>query len=172
MKALLVAGCVLVGLLLPGCGYHVPGADGQWVGQEGRTLYVELFVNRTAEPYLDTVLTDEISTQMARSRLVELTAQRSGADLVLSGEVTSFSSSASGYNPDDRISDYQAQMTATARLVRRSDNTVLWQGNLSRSETFSSRDDKGLQRVGESFAARVAARRLAEDLMARLLDDF
>lgn len=172
MKAFLVSGCVLIGLLLPGCGYHVPGADGQWAGQEGRTLHVELFVNRTSEPYLDTVLTDEISAQMARSRLVELTAQRNSAELILTGAITSFSSSASGYNPEDRISDYQAQMTATAQLVRRSDNAVLWQGTLSRSETFSSREDKGLQRVGESFAARVAARRLAEDLMARLHDDF
>lgn len=172
MKAFLVGAWLLTGLFLTSCGYHSPGAGDQWAGAEGRILYVELFANRTSEPYLDTVLTDEISALMARSRLVELTAQRHSAELILTGAITSFSSSASGYNPEDRISDYQAQMTATAQLVRRSDNTVLWQGTLSRSEPFSSREDKGLQRVGESFAARVAARRLAEDLMARLHDDF
>lgn len=163
---------MLVGGLLSGCGYHVPGAGGQWVGGNAKTLYVELFANRTAEPYLDTILVDEITAQLSRSRLMELTGARGDADLVLSGEVTSFSSSALAYNPGDDISEYRASMTATARLARRDDKQVLWQGNLSRSETYSTLADKGAQRSSESQAARVAARRLAEDLMSRLLDDF
>ncbi|NJC89206.1 MAG: hypothetical protein FIB02_11860 [Desulfuromonas sp.] len=172
MKKYTLALCLLAGVILAGCGYHAPGAGDKWAGEDGKTLYVELFANRTSEPYLDTILTNEITTQMSRSRLVELTEQRGTADLVLEGTITGFSSSAQAYNRNDNISEYVAQVTATARLLRRGDNTVLWQGNLSRSERYSSRDDKGLQRTGESVAARVAARRLAEDLMARLLEDF
>lgn len=172
MKKRLFTLCLLVGMVLAGCGYHVPGAGDKWVGAEGKTLYLELFANRTTEPYLDTILSDEITAQLSRSRLVEMTEQRGTADLILVGTITGFSSSAQAYNPNDDISEFQARITATARLLRRDDNTVLWQGNLSRSERYSSRDDKGLQRTGESVAARVAARRLAEDLMARLLEDF
>jgi len=172
MKKYAFALCLLVGMILAGCGYHVPGSGDRWAGEGGETLYVELFANRTAEPYLDTILSDEITAQLSRSRLVELTEQRGTTDLILTGTITGFSSSALAYNPHDNISEYQAQMTATAKLLRRSDNAVLWQGNLSRSERYSSQNDKGLQRTGESVAARVAARRLAEDLMSRLLDDF
>lgn len=164
--------CLLVGMSLAGCGYHAPGTEDKWVGEGGRTLRVELFENHTSEPYLDTILADEITAQFARSRLVEMTEQRDAADLLVTGTIMSFSSLALAYNPKDNISEYRAQLTANAKLLRRSDNTVLWQGNLSRSETYSSRDDKSLQRTSESLAARVAARRMAEDFMARLLEDF
>lgn len=163
---------LVLAVLLAGCGYHAPGNGDGWVGEGGRTLYVQLFANHTAEPYLDTILTDEIAAQFARSRLVELTGQGAAADLLISGTVTDFSSSALAYNPKDNVSEYRAQITVSARLLRRSDDTVLWQGNLSRSETYSSSDDKSVQRSSERLAARIAARRLAEDLMARLLEDF
>ncbi|TLM62516.1 MAG: hypothetical protein FDZ69_12920, partial [Deltaproteobacteria bacterium] len=141
-------------------------------GEGGRTVHVELFRNRTSEPYLDTVLSDEITAQFARTRVAELTARREDADLLLTGTIDSFTSSALAYNPRDNVSEYRAYMTASARLLCRQDNAVLWQGTLSRSETYSSREDKGVQRSDESLAARVAARRLAEDLMARLLEGF
>jgi hypothetical protein len=172
MKTFAYVICLLLGMLLAGCGYHAPAAGEQWVGKGGETLHVELFDNRTAEPYLDTILTDEITAQFARSRLVALTEQRDAADLLITGTITSFSSSALAYNPKDNISEYRAHMTATARLLRRSDNTELWRGTLSRSETYSSHDDKSMQRTDERLAARVASRRLAEDLMARLLENF
>jgi hypothetical protein len=63
-------------------------------------------------------------------------------------------------------------MTVKARLLRRSDGTVLWQSVLSRSETYPALVDKSLQQEGESLAARVVARRIAEDLLARLLATF
>jgi outer membrane lipopolysaccharide assembly protein LptE/RlpB len=167
----LLGGLLLV-LLLSGCGYHVPGVGDAWVGQEGRTLYVELFANRTVEPYLDNVVTEEVSIQLSRSRLVELTEQRGMADLVLDGTVTRFDSSVGAYNDADDISEYTASMTVNARLLRRSDGTVLWQDVVSRSETYSAFVDKSLQQEAESGAARVVARRIAEDLYARLLTTF
>lgn len=172
MKNAVIIITALMGMFLAGCGYHSPGTADKWVGAGGRTLRVELFDNRTSEPYLDTILADEITAQFARSRLVEVTEMRDAADLLVTGTITSFSSSALAYNPKDNISEYRAQLKANAKLLRRSDNAILWQGNLSRSETYSSRDDKSLQRTSESLAARVAARRMAEDLMARLLEDF
>ena len=164
--------CSLMLVLLSGCGYHAPTGEDVWVGQEGRTLYVELFANRTVEPYLDNVVTEEVAIQMSRSRLVELTEQRGMADLVLDGTVTGFDSSVGAYDAADNISEYLASMTVKARLLRRSDGTVLWQSVLSRSETYPALVDKSLQQEGESLAARVVARRIAEDLLARLLATF
>lgn len=172
MKRFVTGVCLLAGLLLAGCGYHAPAAGDQWLGGGRGPLYVELFVNQTAEPYLDTLVTDEISAQFARSRLVELTSRNSAASLLMTGSITSFTSSPLAYNPNDNISQYQAHLAVTARLLRRSDNAVLWEGNLSRSEIYAAQSDKSSQRTGERLAARVAARRLAEDLMARLLEDF
>lgn len=167
---LLLAAAVL--LALSGCGYHVPGAGDPWVGEGGRTLYVELFANRTVEPYLDSVVTEEMAVQLSRSRLVELSEDRGMADLVLAGAITEFDSRAVAYDADDRISEYVAVMTVRASLVRRGDGVVLWQDELRRSETYPAAVDKNLRQEGESLAARVVAKRLAEDLMARLLTAF
>jgi hypothetical protein len=163
---------LLAALALAGCGYLTPGAGDSWAGAGGRTLYVELFANRTAEPYLDSVVTDEVVIQFTRSRLVELTEARGTADLLLGGTVTRFDSSVGAYDADDNISEYRAEMTVRAQLTRRSDGAVLWQGDLARSEVYPATLDKSLQQQGESLAARVVARRIAEDLMARLLTAF
>ena len=159
-------------LALTGCGYHVPGPGSAWVGEGGRTLHVELFANRTTEPYLDSVMTEELARQLSRSRLFELRDDRAAVDLVLDGTVTRFESRAVAYNNEDQISEYAADMTVRARLSRRSDGTVLWQEDLSRRETYAAALDKHLQQEGESLAARVIARRLAEDVVSRLLAAF
>jgi outer membrane lipopolysaccharide assembly protein LptE/RlpB len=163
---------MLACLLLAGCGYHSPGADDAWVGQQGRTLYVELFANRTSEPYLDSVVTEEVAMQLSRSRLVELIEDHNSADLLLGGTIAVFTSDAVAYDVNDDISEYRASMTVKARLVSRHDGKVLWQSELSRSETYPALPDKSLQQSGESLTARVLARRIAEDLHARLLSTF
>ena len=169
MRSLVV---VLALLLLAGCGYHAPGAGVAWVGQQGRTLCVELFANRTVEPYLDSVMTEEMAMQLSRSRLVELVEDRKSADLLLGGTVTAFESHPSAYGANDQISEYRATMTVTARLVRRESGAVLWQEEITRSETYPALVDKSRQQEGESLSARVVARRLAEDLHAHLLNAF
>lgn len=163
---------VILLLLAAGCGYHTPTAGDAWVGEQGRVLNVELFANRTVEPYLDTIVTDEVTTQLSRSRLVELVEDRAAADLLLTGTVTEFASRAAAYDADDRISEYSARLTVSAKLVRRSDGRVLWQEEFRRSETYAALLDKGRQQGEESLAARVVARRIAEDLLARLLTAF
>lgn len=159
-------------LVLGGCGYHAPGRGDSWLGGEGRTLYVELFANRTTEPYLDSVVTEEMAMQLSRSRLFELVEDRQAADLLLGGTVTGFDSHAVAYDADDRISEYAAVMLVNARLVRRGDGVVLWQGDLQRSETYPAAFDKNLRQEGESLAGRIIARRLAEDLLSRFWASF
>ena len=165
-------GLLLMLQALAGCGYHVPAAGDAWVGQQGRLVYVELFANRTVEPYLDSIVTDEVVSQLSRSRLLALVEERSAADLLLTGTVTAFDSSVVAYDADDEISEYAAHMTIIARLVRRSDGATLWQEEVRRSETSPAQFDKSLQQSEESLAARVVARRIAEDLQARLLAAF
>jgi len=171
MKWLALGAAALL-LTLSACGYHAPVAGDDWPGRDGRTLYVDLFANATTEPYLDSVVTDEVAVQMSRSRLIELTEDRATADLLLNGTVTAFASSAGAYNRQDEISEYTASMTVTARLLRRSDGSVLWKETLSRSQTYAAFADKSLQQDVESLAARTIAKRIAEDLLARLLSRF
>ncbi len=159
-------------VLLGGCGYHTPGAGDAWVGGEGKTLYVELFANRTSEPYLDNHVTELVVRQLARSRQFELTEDRQTADLVLEGTVSRFESKATAFGQSDRIEDYKVTLTVQARLLENLSQEVLWQDALNRSERYAATADKNLQLEGQAQAARLAAARLAEDLRARLSNAF
>jgi len=162
--------CLVV--LLAGCGYHTPGADTAWVGQDGETLHIALFANRTAEPYLDNYVTEMVVQQLSRSRRFELTEDRQSADLVLEGVVTRFENSASAFGSDDRIEDYKVTLEVQVRLVDNGSAKVVWQDELSRSEHYLATIDKNQQLEEQAQSARLAAARLAEDLHARFYDAF
>ena len=156
-------------LLLAGCGYHVPDAGDEWAGGTARRLYVDLFENKTSEPYLENYITDAIVEELSRSRLIALTEDPAAAELHLVGSVDSFSSRALAYSSADRISTYRATMSITARLVRDGSDQVLWQQRQSRSEDYDAFLNKSLQLEGQRLAAQQVAKRLAEDVYAELL---
>lgn len=162
----------LLVLLVLGCGYHVPGASDPWVGGDARVVYVQLFENTTAQPYLDNYITDALVEELSRSRLFELTENVDAAEVLIGGTVDSFTSSAVSYSSTDTISDYLATMGITVKLVQNSNDQVLWQEKMSRSETYSAAVNKNLQLEGERLTARQVARRLAEDVRAQLLNNF
>ena len=162
----------LLVLLVLGCGYHVPGASDPWVGGDARVVYVQLFENTTAQPYLDNYMTDALVEELSRSRLFELTENVDAAEVLIGGTVDSFTSSAVSYSSTDTISDYLATMGITVKLVQNSNDQVLWQEKMSRSETYSAAVNKNLQLEGERLTARQVARRLAEDVCAQLLNNF
>jgi len=159
-------------LFVSGCGYHVPGASESWVGGDARVVYVQLFENMTAEPYLDNYMSDALVEELSRSRVFELTENVEAADVLIGGTVDNFKSRAVSYSSSDRITDYRATMTITVRLLNNGKDQVLWQKKMGRSEDYSAAVNKNLQLEGERLAARQVARRLAEDIRAQLLNNF
>lgn len=163
---------ILLTLLVAGCGYHVPGTSDSWVGGDARIVYVRLFENMTAEPYLDNYMTDALIEELSRSRLFELTENRDAAEVLIGGTVDDFQSDAVSYSSSDRITDYRATMAVTVRLQNNGGGQVMWQDKLRRSEDYSAAVNKNLQLEGERLAARQVAKRLAEDIRAQLYNNF
>ena len=163
---------ILLALSVSGCGYHVPGANDPWVGGEARVAYLQLFENTTAQPYLDNYMTDALTEELSRSRLFELTENAAVADVTIGGSVDGFSSNAMSYSSTDRITDYRATMKISVQLLDNASKRVVWQGKMSATEDFSAADNKNLQLEGERLAAQQVAKRLAEDIRAKLLNNF
>jgi outer membrane lipopolysaccharide assembly protein LptE/RlpB len=163
---------IILILLVAGCGYHVPGASDPWVGGDARVVYIRLFENLTAEPYLDNYMTDALVEELSRSGLFALTENVESADVSIDGTVDSFASSAISYSSSDRITDYRATMHITVRLLDNAGDQVVWRRKMSRSEDYTAAVNKNLQLEGERLAARLVARRLAEDIRAHLLNSF
>ena len=163
---------ILLVLLVSGCGYHVPGASDPWVGGDARVVYIQLFENTTVQPYLDDYMTDALVEELSRSRLFELTENTDAAEVLIGGTIDSFTSNAISYSSTDTITDYRATMGITVKLMQNSNDQVLWQEKMRRSEDYSAAVNKNLQLEGERLAARQVARRLAEDIRAQLLNNF
>lgn len=168
MRILLI---VLI-MFVSGCGYHVPGTSDSWVGGDARIVYVQLFENMTAEPYLDNYMSDALVEELSRSRLFELTENVEAAEVLIGGTVDGFTSNAISYSSSDNISDYRATMEITVRLLNNGNDQVLWQDKMRRSEDYSAAVNKNLQLERERLTARQVAKRLAEDIRAQLLNSF
>ncbi len=63
-------------------------------------------------------------------------------------------------------------MKVSLRLVNVQDDRVLWKDSLSRKADYQASVDKSLQLEGTRMAAQEVAKRLAEDIHARLLNNF
>ena len=163
---------VLLLLLLSGCGYHTPGASDTWVGGEARILYVQLFDNRSIEPYLENYITDALIAELSRSRLIELTESPDKADVRLVGNVKDFTESATSYGKSDQITEYSATMAIAVRLLDKNSSDIIWQKSLSRSEDYLATINKNLQLEGQRLAAIRVSQRLAEDIYASMLNSF
>jgi outer membrane lipopolysaccharide assembly protein LptE/RlpB len=159
-------------LLVAGCGYHTPGNSDNWVGEDARLLYVQLFENNTVEPYLENYMTDAVIAELSRSRLIELTEDPALAQVRLTGDVKDFSNDAKSYGSSDRITEYRATMTVAVRLLKNNSSEIIWQTSMQRSEDYLAAVNKNLQLEGQKLAAQQVSQRLAEDLHASMLNNF
>jgi len=156
---------------LCGCGYHLSG-DVDNLPPEIRSLYIELFANRTAEPFLENLITREVTREFARSRNLQITEDRTRADAILSGTVSAYSTSPVSFGIDDEITEYRSAMAVGAVLYRAADGKTLWKGSLSWTEEYPSNDDKAVQEDNEAEAIKVIIERQAEELYFRIADNF
>jgi outer membrane lipopolysaccharide assembly protein LptE/RlpB len=161
---------LMVVLLLGACGYHFPGQGGSLPGGIER-IHVSMFDNLTREPLLENRLTTEvidIFSGRPNIRLVPI----EDAQAELSGRILSYDSSSIAYQQGDQISKYRAAMVVAVRLQGVDNQRLLWDGTVRWQTEYDAAADKMLQGDDERRAQDELARRLAEEIFSRLLDDF
>lgn len=162
----------LLALLLvatAGCGYHFPGR-GNTLPADVHSVKIPLFKNRTAKPFLENTLTNDVLQRFARIRGLEVV--KSQEDAVLEGTVSSYTSTAITYGVNDQITAYRATVGISATLKRADTGRILWKGDLSWYEDYPSSIDKTVQSDNEDAAIRQISERLAAELQDRVLSGF
>jgi outer membrane lipopolysaccharide assembly protein LptE/RlpB len=162
---------VLLLFALLGCGYHFPGKGGALPGEVER-LYIPLFVNKTSEPQIENLLSNDVSEVFARNGNISQVESLQQAEAVLEGVISAYSSRAIAYGTNDDISEYRASMTIDVALRQVTDGRLLWQGSVSWNDEYIAADDKAVQEDLERDAIEEISLRIAEDLLSRILDDF
>ncbi len=160
---------LLIPLTLLGCGY-TPVALGPGIGV--KTLFIEPMDNRTAEPFLDRLVTNSLIERFGRDSRLTLVKNRNIAEAILAGSVNSYSRSSVSYDKKDKIREYRSIMTVNASLRRVADNKILWKDNVSWTEESMNRSDRSKQEDNETAAIQKITERLAEQLYNRLQENF
>ncbi|PLX82566.1 MAG: molecular chaperone [Desulfuromonas sp.] len=157
--------------LLGGCGYRF-GWDGASRPEGLETVYVDMFANRSTEPFLENTVTNRVVEQFSRRGGWRLSEDAKAADAVLSGTVQSYTTLPISYDALDEITEYRSEVTINAVMRRGRDGKVLWKGKVAWSEEYPAADDKALQEDNEATATALAAERIAEELYFRVVNRF
>jgi len=161
---------VVVALLLGACGYHFPGQGGSLPGGVER-IHISMFDNLTREPLLENRLTTEIVNILSgRPNIRHVALEEAEAELT--GRILSYDSNSIAYQQGDQISKYRADMVVAVRLQRSDNQELLWDGTVRWQTEYDAAADKMLQGDDERLAQDELARRLAEEIFSRMLDDF
>ena len=162
---------ILVGLslMVSGCGYRFVGG-GSFPGGI-KTVFVEIFENRTAEVGVENTFTNDLIYEITRTGSVKLSSQ-SRAQGVLTGAITQISNETVSRRDQKEAAERRLTVFVDLQL-KASDGRVVWSGNsIAANETYPVDALKQQTEKNKSDAFEALSKRLAEVINNRLTSDF
>jgi outer membrane lipopolysaccharide assembly protein LptE/RlpB len=154
----------LLVVVLSGCGYRLASRKGD-VGN-GQTIAVPTFNNITYTYRIEQRMTESVRRELARRTHYKVTSADTG-DVVLRGEVLSYSTSPTVFDPSGRAAQYALGLTMKVSITESATGKVLFEnGSMSFRETFQLSQNAGdfvpedpaaVDRMASSFASAVVA---------------
>ena len=122
MRAALV---LMLALATSGCGYALAGR-GSFLPENIRIVAIPPIENRSNFLLVEQVLTEKIRTEFIGRGKYDVRTEASGADAVLTGEITGISVQPIGFNEQQFASRYLFIMTMRVQLTDSRTSMVLW----------------------------------------------
>jgi len=155
-------------LTLGACGYSFRGT----LPSDVRTVAVPIFLNRTSEPGVESIITRAVVQAFATNGRLQV-VRVADADAVLEGEVTSYSVSAIAFDETLNVQQYRLVVVLNLRMrdVRRKD--VLFQQNaVTEQADFRIQGPVSATIAREETALGQAAGEIARSIVSLALDRF
>lgn len=115
--------CVII-LCITCCGYRFAGMEKNPFS-DINTISVPLFTNNTNEPLIASLLTDALINELNLTDAVQIVSTDK-SDAVLKGVVISVDTTTLAHSSIRTASEKRVRVTVSLRLVRVSDDKVLW----------------------------------------------
>lgn len=169
--ALAAAALLLLALLATGCGYQRTAAISA-LPPELRTIAVPTFRNRTFEPLVEAAVGGAIKQKLLAQRRLEILDDPDSADLVLRGTITTYTTAPLSFDESRSVAlEYRVTIRADVALLQRGKATPLWdEAGWEAFGDYFVTADTAATRVARDAALAEASRRLAEDIVARVLE--
>lgn len=146
----------LVCIICCGCGYTIAATP---LSKEYSTIAVPAFKNRTIEADLQIRFNNILLRKLENDGRLRVVDDPASADLVLSGQLTSFDPHVISLLKNDEVGQYRIAVVATATLANRAGD-ILWRDEAVRGVDFyqtqggRSRDD-AIDEALEQLAERI-----------------
>jgi outer membrane lipopolysaccharide assembly protein LptE/RlpB len=164
----LAAAALVAAGVLAGCGYTFQGTLPPHI----RTVAVPMFVNRTPQPAVESVITRAVVDAFATNGRLRVVRPEE-ADAILEGEVVSYAVGPIAVNPSLLVQQYRLGVTLNLRMrdVRR--NEVLFQiANYSEQADFPVAGSVAQTLSVEAGALQQAATQIGWAVVSLALDRF
>lgn len=163
-----VAALVAVASALAGCGYAFHGTLPNHI----KTIAVPIFVNRTQQPAVESVITRAIVDAFATNGRLRV-VRPEDADAILDGEVIAYSVGPIAVDPSLAVQQYRLGVTLNLRLRDLRRHAVLFeQRNFSEQADFRVAGSVAQTLSVEAGALQQAATEIGRSVVSLALDRF
>jgi Lipopolysaccharide-assembly len=149
-------------ILLAGCGYHFPGG-GDAVAPGLRTVFVDVFTNRTSEANADNIFRTAFSNQIVQAGRFKLAPSRDEADVIFRGTILNLQALPLSFKPTNLAAEDRITVTLELSFEERESGRTIWADG-----AFTGTGDYRVTTVGVTEASRRdALTKLANDTAER-----
>jgi len=166
IRVLLALALLVPTVLLSACGYSLEGR-GSFLPPHILKIGVPTFRNLTTTPGLEEIITGEIYSEFLTRGDFRLSAETSGVDAVLSGEITSYRYIPRAIDEEGMATSYLIYITANIIFRDLQQDKVIWKQDGFRFQSeyqlseegadFVSQESASVQRAAEDFAKSVVS---------------
>ncbi len=161
--SLLITLCLVIG----GCGYYFPHIyDGPT-----KKVYLKNWGNKTNKLNLDSKIYQSLSAWFQKSKAIVTTKEKSGADLILTGEIVSIDLPSISWDGDSRATEVKVKLTVRY-IVKdlKSEKILLEVSREHWTEEFSAAGDAAALADNENVALDQIIDDLSERIYLNTLD--
>lgn len=154
-------------MTVAGCGYRFT-ADSNSKLTANQLIWIPYFKNATVHTAAAVALRRALYEQFAAQRSIRPAASPKQTDLLLDGTVTGYAVAAVSYSAADVVTTYRVTVSADIQMQQQNGDKgskPLWRGTLSAWHDYPASASIELQRSSEDAAVAAACRKLAQQLI-------
>lgn len=165
---------LLAAVAISGCGYRFTADSGTRL-PAGQKVWVAYFQNNTVYPATSVALKRALFDQFATLRGIVPAAAPEEGELQVEGVVTGYGLATVSYSAADVAKEYRLNISAEVTIRRKGDAKdvkPLWKGTVSAWQDFPVAATIEMQRANEDAALLAASRKLAQQVIWNLEQNY
>ena len=161
---------VSLAILAQSCGYSLVG-KGTALPPGVISASIPLFGNRAGEPNLESTLTNAVKDAFLRDGRLSIKSEKS-ADAKISGVVDTYSLRSLSYDSQNRVTSYQATISAHIVVTLKSSGAVYMRQRVETNWRYEVDPSVAVAESSRQEATSQATKKMAEQIVSLVIDAF